>query len=673
MRGFIPLQRPQGLSFISDPDVLLVGEIDDTGPPASWVSKVNSVDISDPDNPTVIDTLSSLTGLRPNDIVVDSNDIAYVAGGDVAVVDASDPNNLTSLALIEDFTIGPTTYNLTAVYGIAIDGTDLYVADTVLQGIVSFDVSTPASPVFQDFHVDTPTTQEFWQLLVQGNTLYAYASDFVGFTWNEISTFDITDPTNISTIATKSDSRLSNAQAWGNTLANFPYWYTNRGDDWFSVWDLSDPSNITLAGDSNLASRIDIGSADSLIALDSDRVLIAGHDALWFYDVSDPTTPTLDCIREHPLLNCQPLRMVSNATHAFFTQESCTRNPDEQEGLLTVALSAAPCPTTLTHLSGADLTDATNLPQVSNLTILGNHAFCTMPFTNRLTSVDLSNLPTSMSVDSSLVDSAFTGGLDGIAAFGTDKVVACNSTNNRVVVVDVSNPSSMSVLGSVTASPDLGGAYDVAVKGSYAYVACTNGRMTVVDLTTPSSPSVHATLTGTEFDFPVAIVINGNNAYVGNDNPEGIVSIDVSNPASPSVQDTLTTSDDPSYTGIYGLATWGNYLASTSWTNNSAVLTITDISNPAIMALAGKHADHPTHQAEWGVALYQAGCGMLAMVTSGDTDSWSLLDLRTPSTPTKIDDEFNVDSGNQFMIETYLNYGITTRGGQNRLEVVEIT
>jgi len=64
-----------------------------------------------------------------------------------------------------------------------------------------------------------------------------------------------------------------------------------------------------------------------------------------------------------------------------------------------------------------------------------------------------------------------------------------------LTVVDISNPASPVIRGSVVSSSLLNGAYGVAVSGSYAYVAAyLSNALVVIDISNPASPVIRGSV-----------------------------------------------------------------------------------------------------------------------------------------------------------------------------------
>jgi hypothetical protein len=76
----------------------------------------------------------------------------------------------------------------------------------------------------------------------------------------------------------------------------------------------------------------------------------------------------------------------------------------------------------------------------------------------------------------------------GVAVSGSFAYVAAHYSDS-LVVIDVSNPVSPVIRGSVVSSSLPDGPLNVAVSGSYAYVAAANS-LVVVDVSNPVSPVI---------------------------------------------------------------------------------------------------------------------------------------------------------------------------------------
>ena len=160
-------------------------------------------------------------------------------------------------------------------------------------------------------------------------------------------------------------------------------------------------------------------------------------------------------------------------------------------------------------------------------------------------------------------------------------VYAVGHFSDSLVVVDVSNPASPVIRGSVVSSSLLDGvrmtqsrvrpvrharvrgatacffsvalslvrshvlctqACGVAVRSSYAYVTAYNiHALVVVDVSNPASPSIRGSVVSSSLmNIPVCVAVSGSYAYVTAAN--SLVAVDVSNPASPVIRGSVVSS-----------------------------------------------------------------------------------------------------------------------------------
>ena len=177
----------------------------------------------------------------------------------------------------------------------------------------------------------------------------------------------------------------------------------------------------------------------------------------------------------------------------------------------------------------------------------------------------------------------------GIAVSGSYAYVTA-SVSKSLVVVDISNPASPVILGSVVSSSLLDGvretrscergwpraprhvptpsshpratpveahlrshslprtvctqAYDLAVSGSYAYVAARfSNSLVVVDISNPASPVIRGSVVSSSLlNAARDIAVSGSYAYVTAQNSNSLVVVDISNPVSPVIRGSVVSS-----------------------------------------------------------------------------------------------------------------------------------
>jgi len=139
----------------------------------------------------------------------------------------------------------------------------------------------------------------------------------------------------------------------------------------------------------------------------------------------------------------------------------------------------------------------------------------------------------------------------------------------KVAVLDVSNPSSPTVVGRMAPLPDV--VSDIYVSGFYAYVADRNGGLRVVDISDPASPTEvgsHDTPGNAE-----GVYVSDSYAYIA---AGGLRVVDISDPANPTevgFYSTLGHDEDVYVSGSYAYVAAG--------TGGLRVVDIADPANPA--------------------------------------------------------------------------------------------
>jgi hypothetical protein len=193
-----------------------------------------------------------------------------------------------------------------------------------------------------------------------------------------------------------------------------------------------------------------------------------------------------------------------------------------------------------------------------------------------------------------------------------------NYGNNTLSIVDVSNPSSPLVVDTVATG---GGTRPISVyvQGRYAYVANNgNNTLSIFDVSNSSNPAVMSTI-GTGGSLPVSVYVQGRYAYVGTSGSGGrlLSIIDVSNPSSPAVMSTIAVS------GLNSVFIQGRYAYVA---NAGTLLSIIDVSNPSSPVVAGTAP-------VLGVGQSVYVQGRYAYVGDDFNNRLSIIDVSNPSNP----------------------------------------
>jgi hypothetical protein len=165
-----------------------------------------------------------------------------------------------------------------------------------------------------------------------------------------------------------------------------------------------------------------------------------------------------------------------------------------------------------------------------------------------------------------------------------------SSTDDELVIVDVSSPSSPSLLGSI----DLGSsAEEVVVLGDFAYVGTHDGasELQVVDVSTPSSPSMAGSYDAGGTSKSQSIAGFGDTVLLGREAGEFHI-FDVTTPASPNLLSSYSAGNDVEDIDAYlGVASTYAFLATDEASAEFQLLDITDLAAPTLVGSLDLPAD----------------------------------------------------------------------------------
>ena len=332
--------------------------------------------------------------------------------------------------------------------------------------------------------------------------------------------------------------------------------------------------------------------------------------------------------------------------------------------LLAPAMAAAQLPIVGSVSNSGSLSGAVSVG------VFGNDAYATAYWPGRLTAIDLSNpsnpailgatAPTTSLENGTNVTFASGGGHDYAFVVSKNRNASGSSNDdgsgNSLTIVDVTNPATPTVVGTVTDPNQLFGAYGVAVSadGHYAYVAyqgtllgqpsgpdTSSGGFSVIDLSTIGNPQIVANLdngslpapyTGTNaLEHANSVAISGNYAYVSAFYNDSVTVIDISTPASPSIVKTIHDPADlcnPNDLTVQGSLL---YIADQNGgcTTGAPQLTIYDISTPTNPTLTGSLSDPPVLGGAYRIRV----SGSFAYISALGQAAVAAIDVSDPSNP----------------------------------------
>jgi hypothetical protein len=159
--------------------------------------------------------------------------------------------------------------------------------------------------------------------------------------------------------------------------------------------------------------------------------------------------------------------------------------------------------------------------------------------------------------------------IDGISVFSSSSALFLEATNIPLWVTSSSNPNP-SFKGSYDTS---GSAYEVALSGSYAYVA-DDSTLQIIDITDPANPIFKGS-----YNTPGAawgIALSGNFAYVA-DASSGLQIIDITDPSNPTFKGSY---DTPGY--AYGVTFCGGNAVVADGDSGLQIIDRSDPTNPTL-------------------------------------------------------------------------------------------
>jgi len=534
---------------------------------------------------------------------------AYLAGGDLQVVDASDPQDLRTVATVacpdcQDVAVaGCHAYAVSAngtllvvdvadpgqpqivgsvalggaPHGVAVAGPHAYVANPPV-GLQVVDVADPIHPVLVG-----SVAVGGWPYRVAVAGVTAYVANYEP----RLAVVDVAEPTwprliaDVATMGFACDVAVTGALAF---VANAGLDGTTSG---VQAVDIADPHAPQITG-----SLVTAEWAEG-VAVAGDRLLVANHRggllAVDFADCGDlritGTAATrliwavaVDGPRAYAVgstgydASYWLLHVIELGNGDSAPLAGTAETPDNVYGLAVqdeYVLAAD-------RTSGVEIIDVADptAPQIVGnvdlfwavgVAVAGHYAYVTADYgPRRLYVVDISD-PHAPQVMGST--SLYAWAM-GVAV--RDDLAYVADGESGLTIVDVSAPWNPHVVGSVDTS---WWSHEVAVAGDYAYVADSAGLL-VIDVSVPAAPW----LVGSTSDRATAVAVRDGVAFVGVE--AGLQIVDVSRPASPQILRTLVTMSP-----VSGVAVDGDYAYAGA--DEMVVCDVSDLTHPRIMGSVG--------------------------------------------------------------------------------------
>ncbi len=486
---------------------------------ATYGSGLVIVDISDPENPSIVGTcVADTIGAKYLDDIVISGDNAYVPGWNgLIIIDISDPSSPYYKSSYEDvhldFVDVLGEYVYAANYGdeiYIIDVSDPYLPELISnyslgggigsisasnnhvyvssydQGLFILNVTDPANPKLDgSYYIDcNPGFIEFYNGSV-------YCESMAG-----LHIIDVSDPT--APILDAIYNRGVYSIALNNNLA-----YMGAYDGGLLVVDISDSNSPELAGTYECITII-----DSIELVGNYAYMADDSGYLFIVDMSNPEKPVVKGKFES-VYRAQEVTIDGNYAYVA----------DSYYGLKIMNISIPSAPT---YVSGYNTAG-----YLEDVAVSGNYAYLA-DGTKGLAILNISD------IKNPILDATYdlSGFSSAIAVSGNYVYL---DSGDELVIFDVSNSSEPELIGNYV-FPD--GIADIAILGNYAYVtAYGDDGLYLIDVSIPSSPTLFGSYPGSNSPYTYqafGISIYNNYVYVAAGN-DGVIIIDAHKPDLPVV------------------------------------------------------------------------------------------------------------------------------------------
>ncbi len=220
----------------------------------------------------------------------------------------------------------------------------------------------------------------------------------------------------------------------------------------FTIVNISDPSNLFTTG--SITDINDLGAAQGF-DISGDHAYVGASGRLTSVDISDPSVPTINSSLTSVSFNGQIVNVVVYGTYAYCLSSTNAFN------IVNIA-----DPSTMVIVG--TLSDAVNLPTNAALSIRGNYVY--VGCIDRITVLNVED-KTAPVLESAFVDAALSG-VASIKLSG-DYLYAISSSLETIVTVDISDPSSLSIVDSLAVGSFTFG-FSLSLQGNYLYTQSQN-------------------------------------------------------------------------------------------------------------------------------------------------------------------------------------------------------
>jgi hypothetical protein len=322
---------------------------------------------------------------------------------------------------------------------------------------------------------------------------------------------------------------------WGHYAYTTAYWAGR-----LTALDISDPAHPRIAGESTAsgslmnAVTVNVSGGYAYVVSKNRNASHSSNDdgtgsSLTILDIaSNPSQPTIVGSVRDPTGLFGAYGVAVAGHYAYVAAQGLLsgqpKSPDKSGGAFDVIDISNPAnPSIVATIDNGSLpapwAGQNILQHADSVSISGNYAYVTASYSNRLAVIDISN-PHSPAIVASLLDGtaqAPAGTLDfpvDVVAQGGYAYVADQIDPGRLTVVDVSNPSSPVVAGSVT-SGAMSGAYRVRARDHDVFVSAADASsVSEVDVSDPAAPRFVSLVTGAALNHTTGLDVDATGHFV---------------------------------------------------------------------------------------------------------------------------------------------------------------
>lgn len=247
---------------------------------------------------------------------------------------------------------------------------------------------------------------------------------------------------------------------------------------------------------------------------------------------------------------------------------------------------------------------------------------------------------------------------------GNYAYVVRNTGTPDFAVIDVSNSSSPTLVGSLTIS---GNPTNIFVSGNYAYISATDnaGELKIVDISTPTVPTLVGTFNATGNADANGVSVVGTTAYLTRDtSANNFVVVNVGTPSAP------TQTGIASFAGpLFESVAIGNYVY-VSTGAGAAELSVIDVSSPSTPSLVG------SLDLAGGInaVTIDGYSGAMFLGQSNGAGTVSVADVTTPTAPSFVTSFSATSPVNDLALGVSSGYlFMTVNNGPNEFQVWDVT